>query len=322
MNSKAANDVERLAKLAFRRKEKCGPIVAQFHQQPKTARQHPDWGLLEKVYAWVLMPFSLWPVDVDGLFFMILEQIKANRAVTKEARLLVDLLRALPSPKEQAAVSAHEHEVQVGSYEKLICAIHKFDFKEAELSQNAEFLDDWSRLKKCFPVQEYRDSKGIIRRRMIQERSFRGAGWKFKWNTKKERFQLSFDAFCHKWVLYGMEEEKPLIQKLSVNITPLGTMVFIPRYWSFDHKRDLNWNEINLLHRSRDVHRQGLKLTSGQLEHQEKVKRASDLYQQAAKAGLRGNARNRWVIGKLGWDARTDERQLRRILAEAKVNGR
>ncbi len=36
-----------------------------------------------------------------------------------------------------------------------------------------------------------------------------------------------------------MRGDEPLLMKLSVNITPHGTMIFIPAYWSFDAKRDV-----------------------------------------------------------------------------------
>ncbi|MCK9590138.1 MAG: hypothetical protein WC076_11605 [Terrimicrobiaceae bacterium] len=71
------------------------------------------------------------------------------------------------------------------------------------------------------------------------------------------RFQAAFDTFCAKWNLYGMDNGKPLLQKLSVNLTPFGTMIFIPAYWSFDPKRDVDWGSITKLHKSRGQHRQG-----------------------------------------------------------------
>ena len=37
--------------------------------------------------------------------------------------------------------------------------------------------------------------------------------------------------------LYGMECDKPLLQKLSVNATPFETTVFIPGSWILDHNR-------------------------------------------------------------------------------------
>jgi hypothetical protein len=54
-----------------------------------------------------------------------------------------------------------------------------------------------------------------------------------------------------------MEGDRPLLLKLTVNLTPFGTMILIPGYWSFDPKRDLNWKAITALHRARGVQRYG-----------------------------------------------------------------
>ena len=318
MRAQEAADLRRLESLAFRRKERYAVLIQRFYGLSHAAKKRPDFRLLERAYPWLLVPFSLWPIDAAGLLKMLLDEICAKRRLTDEVPLLMELLGKLPSAKEQAVVAAHEHEVQLGSYEGLISAQHKFDLMEELLSRNVEFQADWEKLKRAFNVETYRNRKGIIRRRMTQERNFRPEGWQFQWKTKEDRFRVAFDAFCHKWVLYGMEGERPLLQKLSVNVTPLGTMIFVPRYWSFDRKRDLKWKAITRLHRSRDVHRQGVKLTSSQLARHQEAIRATRLWQQASAAGLKGDARSSWVMGKLGWDPRTDERQLRRLFSEIK----
>lgn len=318
MRSRESEDLARLDRLAFRRRERCGDVVRRFHRLPAAARQHPDFLLLAQVYPWLLVPYSLWPIDVHGLLELLLDTISAGHRVTEEMLFLVGSLSEFPSVSEQNAVAAHEQEVQVGSYESLISAQHKFDLKELMLSQNPQFRADWERLKRRFDVDRYRDKKGIIRRRMVLERNFRPEGWELRWKTRENRFRMAFDAFCHKWVLYGVEWDHPLLQKLSVNVTPLGTMIFIPRYWSFDHKRDLKWKAVTRLHRSRGVHRQGVKLTSSQLARYQDGTKALRLWQQAKAGGLRGVALSSWVMGKLGWDPRTDERQLRRLLKEAR----
>jgi len=316
MSSKESEDLARLDQLAFKRREKCSDVVRRFYRLPAAARRHPDFSLLERAYPWILVPYSLWPIDVHGLLQLLMDTIGAGRRVTEELLLLVDLIAELPSPTEQNAVAAHERQVRVGSYEGLISAQHKFDLKEEMLSQKPEFRADWEQMKGRFDIGKYRDPKGIIRRRMVLERNFRPEGWELSWKTREDRFRVIFDAFCHKWVLYGMEWEKPLLQKLSVNVTPLGTMIFIPRYWSFDHKRDLKWKAVTSLHRSRDVRRQGEKLTANQLARYQDGTRALRLWQEAKAAGRKGVALSSWVMGKLGWDARTDERQLRRLLTE------
>jgi hypothetical protein len=316
MTSRIARELERLDGMAFRRGEACGGLVKRFHSLPAAARKHPDFKMLEQGYVWMFVPYSLWPIDVCGVVASLLDGILAGRRSTGEMALLMKMLGTVPTQSEMEAVGAHEHDVQVGNYEKLISAQHKFDLKEDILSQRKDFKADWELMKAAFPVDKYRDKKGIIRRRMAQERNFRSPDFKFKWRTIADRFRIAFDAFANKWVLYGMEGDRPLLLKLSVNVTALGTMILIPRYWSFDRKRDLEWPAIIRLHRSRDVHRQGAKLTKNQIDRHRESSRAARFWKQATAAGLKGDRRNSWVMGMLGWDARNDARQLRRLLEE------
>lgn len=54
-----------------------------------------------------------------------------------------------------------------------------------------------------------------------------------------------------------MRGDSPLLMKLSVNLTPHGTMILIPAYWSFDSKRDVRWAAVMKLHCVRAEKRQG-----------------------------------------------------------------
>ena len=63
------------------------------------------------------------------------------------------------------------------------------------------------------------NKRGVIRRRLSQERSFR-EGWRFDWSDRQSRFRNVFDAFCYAWDLYGVEKDKPLLMKVTVNPTP------------------------------------------------------------------------------------------------------
>ena len=111
-----------------------------------------------------------------------------------------------------------------------------------------------------------------------------------------------------------MEGDKPLLQKLSVNVTPFGTMIFIPRYWSFDHNRDLRWRAVTRLHRARGVPRQGAKLSASQAERRKQAEVARKLVSQAMKLGMKGDKRSYWVMAKLGLHPDTHPKQLHRIL--------
>ena len=142
--------------------------------------------------------------------------------------------------------------------------------------------------------------------------------WPFRWTKTADRFYAVFDVFCQRWNLYGMRGDHPLLLKLTVNLTPFGTMVFIPAYWSFDPKRDLNWRAITALHKARGVPKQGPKLGANRAAARRQRARAIKLAKEADQLKLKGERRRVWMLKQLNWDARTDERQLRRTLAQSR----
>ena len=259
-----------------------------------------------------------WPIDCVGLGYHLLECIHAKGSPDAKLNLLLSFLNKPPLLKEQAAIAAHEHQVRTGNYEAFIAAQPKFKYKDEILKEDPDFKADWNAIKSQFDVSKYRDTKGIIRRRMVQERNFRPDGWEFRWQTIRDRFDLVFDAFCQRWILYGMEGDKPLLQKFSVNVTPFGTMIFIPRYWSFDGRRDIEWGAVNQLHRSREVRRQGEKLGLGELERKREAIKIQRLWHESKHRGLRGEERKSWVIEKMGWLPNNDFSRARRLLQLAK----
>jgi hypothetical protein len=91
-------------------------------------------------------------------------------------------------------------------------------------------------------------------------------------------------------------------------------MIFVPAYWSFDAKRDINWKAITKLHKTRGVSKQGAKLSANRAARKREASRAKRLWAQAAQRGLKGEKRTAWVMRELNWDTRTDERTLRRLL--------
>jgi hypothetical protein len=342
MESDLKGDLKRFGRMAFVRAADCTEVIRRFHslksnvqppsskalrrsRSPKSQKgkaDDADFGLLKKVYEWVFVPMSIWPVDVRGLCLHLLDCVESGRRVDERARLLCEYLGDVPAEPVCKGISEYEHAVKAGSYESLIEAQYKFDLMEAELEENAEFKADWEAIKRVFDIAKYRNAKGVIRRRMVQERNFRPRDWKFAWRMEWERFQNVFDAFCHRWDLYGMEADRPLLLKLSVNLTPFSTMIEVPRYWSFDPKRDLKWGAVTKLHRMREVRRQGPKLSPSRAARQEEAAAARRLWREATRAGLKGDGRKAWVMERLGWDVRTDESRLRRLLGIVKTLNR
>lgn len=286
-------------------------LIKKFHRLPDHARNNIHF---KRAYEWLMIPFSLWPVDMIGIAKHLFDGCRSKRKPAAEILELLELLGDPPSIKACASITEHEHSVKKGSYETLIKAQHKFDFKEEILLENPGFLADWKWIKSQFNVRKFQSGTGVIRRRLVSERNFRPPDWDFQWKTEKDRFRNVFDAFCHKWVLYGMEGDKPLLQKLSVNITPYGTMIVIPRYWSFDGHRDMRWRATTKLHYSRGVSKQGLKLSANQKERRKQAEKARVFLCEATQRKLKGESRDDWVIAKLGLRPETDRKQLWRLI--------
>jgi len=152
-----------------------------------------------------------------------------------------------------------EHERREGLTEGAWKAPFKYAEFQDRVRENAGFQRDWRAIKTRFAVADFRDRDGIIRRSKLEEGNWRQP-ISSDLSQTEQNFQVVFDFFCWKWFLYGMKGDEPLVQKLAYSMGPYGTMIFIPGYWSFDPKRDLNWDKILRLHRARGIERQGPKL--------------------------------------------------------------
>ena len=152
---------------------------------------------------------------------------------------------------------------------------------------------------------------------MTAERNLRPS-FSINLRHRDEAFQAAFDAFCFRWNLYGMQHDEPLLLKLSVNLTPFGTMIHIPAYWSFDPKRDIRWDAIAKLHRVRVPGRQGATLAENLADRMKAAKKLPQLDQEALRLGLKGEKKHAFLCTGLGWDIRTSPKRLARLRAEFK----
>ena len=220
--------------------------------------------------------------------------------------------------RERASIPAHFTEQVEHLYRLFLAPMTLWPFNIQEFLERV--LDAIKSRRKldavtvtgCFKVTRYADHKGVIRRTMVPERNLR-TNFDPDWKTEPGRFQAVFDTFCAKWNLYGMQKGKPLLQKLSVNLTPFGTMIFIPAYWSFDAKRDVDWGSITRLHKSRGQHRQGPSLAEGVEQRRANAAKLVELEAKAKAQKLRGAKRHEFLCKGLGWDLRTDPKRISRL---------
>jgi hypothetical protein len=217
-------------------------------------------------------------------------------------------------------VAEHEHLVWRGGYESLVKTAAKFDSIQIDAEQNSDLLREWAEIKALWDVSQFPDHKGIIRRSLTGERNLRETFW-VNWSEPNQRFQATFDFFCHRWNLYGMEGDKPLVMKLSVNLTAFGTMIFIPAYWSFDAKRDVKWPDVMKLHGARALKKQGESLAESHEERRAKAAKLRKLDAEAKRLNHKGEKLHIFLCKGLNWDERTDPKRLSRLRKEFPKEG-
>ena len=315
--TKALNlDLKKLKARAFDRAEWAGEVLRRYHSaipnlDGVTVQQ------LRAIYNWMFVPPTLWPFNVQDVLEDCLAVLEKGKRLNVRHRLLIDLLPEPPDETICAAVAGHELHVQKGAYENLVKTQAKYAQNELAIRTDPELRRQWARVKAAFNVQAYCDHKGVIRRTMTAERNLRPS---FSVNVRRREdvFHAAFDAFCLRWNLYGMQNDEPLPLKLAVNLTPYGTMIHIPAYWSFDPKRDIRWDAIASLHRVRVPGRQGSALAEGIAERMKAAGKLRRLDQEALRLGLKSEKKHEFLCAGLGWVPGTSPKRISRLRVEFK----
>jgi hypothetical protein len=308
------HDLHRLRSRAFNRAESAESVLRRYHSI-SSKLEAADAARLQTLYDWFFAPLVVWPFNIHDVLGSCLSALEKGRRLNTREGLLVDLLPAPPAETISAAVAEHEVHVQKGVYEDLVKTQAKYAQVELAIRSDAQLLNQWSRIKEAFNVDGFRDHKGVIRRTMTSERNLRPS-FCVDSNRREDMFRASFDAFCLRWNLYGMQNDEPLLLKLAVNITPYGTMIHIPAYWSLDPKRDIRWDAIAKLHRLRVPGRQGVALAEGKAERRKSAKLLVRLDHEAKRLGLKGERKHAFLCSGLGWVPETSPRRIGRLRQE------
>ena len=221
---------------------------------------------------------------------------------------------------EQAnTVAIHEHLSDERRFDGAIANSYKFDSYTQKLKENERFWTEWASLKNDSAAHDFWGASGTIQRSGLQENNMQ-CRWRPHFRSIEQRFQSTFDLFCWKWFLFGMQRGKdggrdePLVEKLTYSIGPHGTTMFIPGYWSIDLHRDFELREITRLHKARGVARQGEKLDQNRTEFLEQARRVQAANHKAKQMSLHGEKRFRFLKEKASLDFRTDDAHIRRLL--------
>ncbi len=203
--------------------------------------------------------------------------------------------------------------VSRGAYEEFLTPSGKAKYDEFEkrIFESAEFKKDWALIKSLYP-QYFTETKPKYRRKLIPERNWelsKGAAF----DTEQNEFRAILELFFWKYYLWYMDGDYPLLMKPSVNITPLGTQIFIPAYMSYDAKRDLNHGKISKLHRSKGMRKQGVAFSESRIRNTELSKAAKAAEAEYRQKGVKGDKLLECIAHAIGRPD-MDFRALRRLL--------
>lgn len=300
----------------FRHREKFGALLIEVYRLLRSPRFRAHRPALMRLRDWLVIPYSFWPCDFEGLTPYVCKTLIAGQHLDEKLQNAFHLLQDYPASLAQELVAANEHTVRLGQYRQFVRCNEKYEAYEAQILANQTLKLEWERLKALHDVERFLDRKRIVRRRMVCERNFK-IGWEFRWDTDQEKFQLAFDAFCYRWNLYGMENDKPLLLKLTVNMTPFGTLIMIPSYMSPDFMRDINYPMITRIHKALGAGRHGTKLHEVRRQREDEARRTAAADKQARKRGLEGEDRRLFIIKKAELPPTTDPRRIRFLLSQA-----
>lgn len=303
----------RLRALAFHRFDACGETVRQLHTMGRFIDSHEHAANIWKVYDWLLCPLTLWAVDYLGLAKHLAATLEVRKKFDRDLVFLLDVIQPAPTTEVQSKIGEYEERVTQGRYDSLVKQPEKLQETDLKTRNDGELQLVWKTLKERFPLAEHQNKRGVVRRSLSRERNFEPY-LAFNWRQRKQRFKILFDALCYRWILYGFEKDTPLLLKISVNPTPHGTMIVIPRHLSFDGARSLDWKAIGKLHKAHGIARQGPKLSPGRMEKDKEASKVRALTAEAKQLGLRGEKKEEFVLKGMNKDLRTDGSWSKRLL--------
>jgi hypothetical protein len=294
---------QRLKELQFRRYERCHATVQAFIHHRRQIARHPQSTEIWRLYDWLLCPLTFWALDYLGISAHVLAHFQQKRDFDADTILLLKLIDPPPSTFAQSQVGEYEKTVTKGLYDHLTKQPEKFRETETLRGQDLGLQTCWNQIKGRFPLAQYRNQGGVVRRSLSRERNF-DAYHAFGWYYKRDRFQVLLDALCYRWCLYGFELDRPLLLKVSVNPTPYGTMILVPKHLSLDGPRDLDWQAIGRIHRAHGARRQGAVLSSQRIVREAQRQQAARLTAEAKKLKLRGKARSDFILRGMNLEVR------------------
>jgi hypothetical protein len=119
MDRHLEKDLVKLRELAFRRFERCNAFLNRFHILKPRIDERVDGELVWRIYDWLLVPLTLWPIDFEGVAKLLLTSIESDKELDRTFVLLLELVGPAPSQTAHEIISAFEHKIATGDYDAL-----------------------------------------------------------------------------------------------------------------------------------------------------------------------------------------------------------
>ena len=309
-----AADIEQLKRLAFKRANLLTNCLTRVHELRGDARFSEYHEMLDTLRLWLICAVSLHGSDFKGVTDYVYAQIKAGLPIDESVIQGIKHYAEIPPPAVQEAVIKSEHLMQAGKYEDFLedDAKKKCEAGEARLANDSEAKAAWESFYSRHGAWCRR--RKVARRTLMRERNMEQP----KFEPTPDGFrQFELDGMSYRWTLWGFEDGEALLQKLTVNFTAFGINIFIPRWWSFDFQRDLNWPAILEVLRLWGVAKQGEKRSFGEMEVEERNKMMYILHEKGKADGVKGDDLQRSVEEQLGLPP-MDDGNYRRCLRRGK----
>ena len=116
-----------------------------------------------------------------------------------------------------------------------------------------------------------------------------------------------------------MRGDQPLVEKFSCTLTPFGTQIFIPGYWSFDGARDIDWKQVAKAHKARGIERQGPKAAINRISKEAQLNALLKANEEAERLGMKGKTKFAFLKKAAGLSPATEKSSVYRLLNEARA---
>ncbi|MDB6025750.1 MAG: hypothetical protein JWM68_1973 [Verrucomicrobiales bacterium] len=318
-----ASDKKHLEQRVFSRQKKALRLLEDLHELLNSPKHDRYYHLLEIICEGIITPYTTWTADFKGYGEHVCRLLQQGKRISPQMIATIRRMADLPAEPIRFLIAETETKVKKGNYDPFLSpgAQSKYSFYELDLVNSKEFQADLAEFCREWDLTKEYDEYRIVRRTQMCERNFRPKDWVFTGKGKKELFQYALDVFCGTWELYGLEEKEgrpfPLLQKLSINATANGLMIFIPAYWSFDFKRDLNWPEFNKLQKARCSGRVGAKSATARMEYNAHLRRILAAKEEAKHLKLKGKEFYLHLRKTVKITTDTDDRTIRRWCDQA-----